>query len=280
VLVNNEDAKEAEYNRMRAAMHLHGIGKEDFKHPIILHPQRVTFFKHVGPRSDPQLSESGKDFLQAVRDIRTRHKDIAVIVFDTFSSICAGLEENSATDMTYVLNFLTDLAVAADCAILFAHHKPKIAFKGGPGVGRGSSAIGGAVRNIVDLDYPEAHEVPMNTEAHNWIKVAPPKSKGAPITIADIDMAFADLGITIGMLRNFTKNKDIKGNSPLYRWRSLAKLIRQTAAEHYNRPEQSFDWKKAEHLGTLLGRKGYIVLADGKWRLILPAPTVIIPDEI
>lgn len=68
-------------------------------------------------------------------------QNIGLVIFDTFARMSAGLEENSATDVGRAVRRFDKLKELTNAGVLVVHHTGK----GNPDVGRGSSALNGAL---------------------------------------------------------------------------------------------------------------------------------------
>ncbi|SDB03739.1 AAA family ATPase [Bauldia litoralis] len=78
-------------------------------------------------------------------------EDYALIVVDTLASVCSGIEENDAGDMTRVVALLLELARATDAAVLVLHHVAKAGADRSANAVRGSGAITNSVRNVFGI---------------------------------------------------------------------------------------------------------------------------------
>ena len=82
--------------------------------------------------------------------LRAREYAPKLITFDTWAACTAGVDENSAADVTKVTEAVEKIRTSLECAILFVHHTRKDGT-----VYRGSSAIHGWVDNMFSLTLDE-----------------------------------------------------------------------------------------------------------------------------
>jgi len=68
-------------------------------------------------------------------------QEIGLVIFDTFARMASGLEENSATDVGTAIRRFDKLKDHTNAGVCVVHHTAK----GNPDVGRGSSALNGAL---------------------------------------------------------------------------------------------------------------------------------------
>ena len=85
--------------------------------------------------------------------IEKRRKDeIALVVFDTLSSMTAGLPENRAEAMSIVTEILDKIAKACFAAVDVLHHTAKQSRETGAFAPRGSGVLGAAARSIRTIE--------------------------------------------------------------------------------------------------------------------------------
>jgi len=112
-----------------------------------------------GGYSDMKLDDAKK--LNALRaGVEEWKPDIVFI--EPFRSLWTG-DENSSTDMTIVIDALTNIAADFNCGVLFAHHMRKSGFEGGEGYdrmsdARGSGVLEGAVTFMENFDTVKGGE--------------------------------------------------------------------------------------------------------------------------
>ncbi len=134
--------------------------------------ERVEAWKRGQPPADkgwwyPQtvhvLSDDWRLLIQACQDVEAK-----LIVLDTQSNMTAGMDENSAKDMSTWVMRLQDLQAATGACVLVLHHSSK----GGESL-RGSSVLHGAADSVYAMER-------LNPEPFSEARVWNPKQKDMP----------------------------------------------------------------------------------------------------
>lgn len=117
---------------------------------------------------DMPEADSDKDYLAFAESIKAKaRKPVGLIVLDTLNRAMAGLDENSAKDVSAVLRKADWLRKAFGCTVLIIHHTGD----GDPDKMRGSSAIRGYVDTVLKLKSEPDAKI-----ARLWVD----KQKNAP----------------------------------------------------------------------------------------------------
>lgn len=150
LIVNAEDDRQEMNNRLTALGKLYGFEGSDYEGQI------VTYDRHTGGARPFRVVQQGKKGLETTEDVGelvafARENGFGAIIVDPLvKSHCA--DENKNADMDFVLSVFSDMAHAANAAVLLVHHtrKPPDAdasgFAGNADAGRGASAIKDACR--------------------------------------------------------------------------------------------------------------------------------------
>ncbi len=115
------------------------------------------------PQTTHALSDDWRLLIQACVDVEAR-----LIVLDTQSNMTAGMDENSAKDMSTWVMRLQDLQAATGACVLVLHHSSK----GGESL-RGSSVLHGAADSVYAMER-------LNPEPFSEARVWNPKQKDMP----------------------------------------------------------------------------------------------------
>ena len=149
VLVLNETSGRAQ-QLLRAAEAINGLKRTDMKHPIFVY-RRHLVIAEKGRNDVVEPSQGLLEFLRWLTELR-REEEIALVVFDTLSSMTAGLPENSAEAMSIVTEIFDKIAKACFAAVDVLHHTAKQSRETGGFAPRGSGALGAAARSIRTIE--------------------------------------------------------------------------------------------------------------------------------
>ena len=94
------------------------------------------------------LGTSEQDISELIEEITSLRQNVALIVVDTLARSAGGLEENSSTEMSKLVENINTIMSALDCSVMLVHHAGK---DSGRGL-RGSSALLGAVDTSMECE--------------------------------------------------------------------------------------------------------------------------------
>jgi len=94
------------------------------------------------------LGTSEQDITALIEEITSLRQDVALIVVDTLARSAGGLEENSSTEMSKLIENVNVIMATLNCSVMLIHHAGK---ESGRGL-RGSSALLGAVDTSMECE--------------------------------------------------------------------------------------------------------------------------------
>jgi hypothetical protein len=145
VIVSNEESLGTIRRRLRALRRAYGLKAADQKHQIAAPLCGLTLGCADGADGVAPTAE-GIAFVDDLAKRRAK-ADVALVCFDTLTSIFSGVNENNPNQMDKAAGMLADIAKAGFLAVDVAHHTSKaLDGKETPNSFRGSSAIGAKVR--------------------------------------------------------------------------------------------------------------------------------------
>ncbi len=150
LLVLAEDRSDTVVRRMTGTKERFGLPWQSKHEVVVIEGQSgaMQLFGRTAGHETPRVMPAGQALLDAVTGQR-----FALIVVDTASAALAGIDENSASDVTAAMGFFNQLAACSDAAVVLLTHTSK-------GAGsqardqdhqRGSRAWTASARNVVGL---------------------------------------------------------------------------------------------------------------------------------
>ena len=145
LFINPEDSYDELRRRIKAAVDSLGIESSLIGDRVFL--AKIDGSIHLANR----VPKIGVNVTAVVAELTryARSLGAGLIIFDPFSYV-HGLDENSNSDMAFVIAQLQHIAKKANCAVMFGHHTVKKS-----GDARGASSIGAGIRSARSIKQAE-----------------------------------------------------------------------------------------------------------------------------